>query len=171
MLFARPVFRESANVAGSALLFSTRPHTQSRLLPRQFACEPLLFSIRRQRRNRQDQVKTPNAYFIAARRYLAKYARGRVSCEWDRRLKYRQQGVSRFLLPIHVSAGGSSKLPTAFSPGIAYRSSAQAPKSINLQRSLQNGRNGLSLLNSIMVPHCGHRTRLGIIPTNCNTLD
>ncbi len=63
----------------------------------------------------------------------------------------------------YLSAGGSSNSPTAFSPGIAYRSSAQAPKSIILQRSLQNGRNGLSLLNSVMVPHCGHRTGLGII--------
>lgn len=47
-------------------------------------------------------------------------------------------------------------------PAMRYSSLAQAPKSINLQRSEQNGRYALSGEKSDMLPHCGHLTFGGL---------
>ena len=70
-----------------------------------------------------------------------------------------------------TSASATTSVPdssdNAAGPPIAYLSSAQAPKSINLQRELQNGREGLSKLYSNAFPHCGQRAIVRFI--SCNT--
>ena len=71
--------------------------------------------------------------------------------------------------PMGASTTGSvpDSSDNAVGPPIAYLSSAQAPKSINVQRELQNGRAGLSKLYSNAFPHCGQRAIVRII--SCNT--
>ena len=66
-----------------------------------------------------------------------------------------------------LRVGRSSRLSgsgsrSAVSPGMACFSDNHAPRSINLQRSLQNGRNG-EFAQSISRRHVGHFTIWGLI--------
>jgi hypothetical protein len=54
---------------------------------------------------------------------------------------------------------GFSSVSTVL-PGIDRSSDAQAPRSISLQRSLQNGRHGELSLHSTARPQVGHRMGL-----------
>jgi hypothetical protein len=61
-----------------------------------------------------------------------------------------------------VSGGNAESVSAAGSPAITWRSAAQSPKSISLQRSLQNGRHALAWTQATGARHTGHSTTAAI---------
>jgi len=111
--------------------------------------------------------------FIAARRRVARKAHARRDwgChDYELRRRFGAAGGIRSSAGLSTSASRSRAFESVdeVAPGIEYRSSAQAPRSMSLQRSLQKGRDGLSVLYSAMVPQCGQRTRFRIMTRDCS---
>ncbi len=92
------------------------------------------------------------------------------SAAYESRRRPDRSAETSIFIELSTSSFGSEPAESVRTgePAMEYRSSAQAPRSMSLQRSLQNGREGLSILYSANVPHWGQRTIFGFMTKGCS---